>query len=43
MPKDYYRVSVDGIEAITGYDFFSNVSTSIQAVIEGSVDTGPTQ
>jgi len=33
-----YRVSVDQIEAITGYDFFSNVSSGIQAVIEGRVD-----
>lgn len=33
-----YRVSVDQVEAITGYDFFSNVSTGIQAVIEGVVD-----
>jgi endonuclease G len=33
-----YRVSVDQIEALTGYDYFSNVSTSIQAVIEASVD-----
>jgi endonuclease G len=33
-----YRVSVDQVEAITGFDFFSNVSTGIQAVIEGQVD-----
>jgi endonuclease G len=33
-----YRVSVDQVEAITGYDFFSNVSAGIQAVIEGRVD-----
>jgi endonuclease G len=33
-----YRVSVDQVEAITGYDFLSNVPTSIQAVIEGRVD-----
>lgn len=33
-----YRVSVDQVEAITGFDFFSNVSTGIQAVIEGTVD-----
>ena len=33
-----YRVSVDQVEAITGYDFFSNVSSGIQAVIEGVVD-----
>jgi len=33
-----YRVSVDQIEAITGFVFFSNVSSGIQAVIEGRVD-----
>jgi endonuclease G len=33
-----YRVSVDQVEAITTYDFFSNVPASIQAVIEGHVD-----
>jgi endonuclease G len=33
-----YRVSVDQVEAITGYDFFSNVSPSIQNVIEATVD-----
>ncbi len=33
-----YRVSVDNIEALTGYDFFSNVPVSIQAVIEAVVD-----
>jgi endonuclease G, mitochondrial len=33
-----YRVSVDQVEAITGFDFFANVSSGIQAVIEGRVD-----
>ena len=33
-----YRVSVDQVEAITGFDFFSNVPSAIQAVIEGRVD-----
>jgi endonuclease G len=33
-----YRVSVDQVEAITGFDFFSNVPSGIQAVIEGRVD-----
>ncbi len=33
-----YRVSVDQVEAITGFDFFSKVSSGIQAVIEGRVD-----
>jgi endonuclease G len=37
-----YRVSVDSVESLTTYDFFSNVSTSIQAVIEANTDTGPT-
>ena len=35
-----YRVSVDDVEAMTGYDFFSNVSPSIQSSIESIVDTG---
>ena len=38
-----YRVSVDAVEALTGYDFFSNVSPAIQAAIESVVDSGPTQ
>jgi endonuclease G, mitochondrial len=33
-----YRVSVDQVEALTGFDFFSNVPTSIQNVIEAQVD-----
>jgi endonuclease G len=33
-----YRVSVDYIESQTGYDFLSNVSTTIQNVIEANVD-----
>ncbi|HSS18570.1 MAG TPA: DNA/RNA non-specific endonuclease [Pyrinomonadaceae bacterium] len=33
-----YRVSVDQVEAITGFDFFSNVPASIQNVIEAQVD-----
>jgi endonuclease G, mitochondrial len=33
-----YRVSVNDIEALTGYDFFSNVPTSIQSTIESTVD-----
>jgi len=33
-----YRVSVDQVEAITGFDFFSNVPSGVQAVIEGQVD-----
>ena len=33
-----YRVSVDQVEALTGFDFFSNVPASIQSVIEARVD-----
>ncbi len=39
----YYRTSVDAIEAATGFNFMSNVPTSIQSIIEASVDNGPTQ
>jgi endonuclease G len=35
--KDY-RVSVDMIEAMTGYDFLSDVSPAVQAVVEARVD-----
>ena len=38
-----HRVSVDAVESLTGFDFFSNVSTSIQAVIEAKVDNGATK
>ena len=33
-----YRVSVDELERLTGYDFLSNVSVDIQGVVEGRVD-----
>lgn len=33
-----YRVSVDSLETLTGFDFLSQVSTSIQSVIEARVD-----
>lgn len=33
-----FRTSVNAIEAATGYDLLSNVSTSIQNVLEASVD-----
>lgn len=33
-----YRVSVDSIEVKTGFNFLSNVSTSVQSVIESRVD-----
>lgn len=34
-----YRTSVDSVEALTGYDFFSNVPSSIQSSIESNIDT----
>jgi endonuclease G len=33
-----YRVSVDELEQLTGYDFFSNVPAAVQASIESVVD-----
>jgi endonuclease G, mitochondrial len=33
-----YRVSVDELESLTGFDFLSNVTADIQAVIESRVD-----
>ena len=33
-----YRVSVDVIEAATGYDFLSTVSRQVQAQIESQID-----
>lgn len=38
-----YRTTVDAIESKMGYDLLSNVSASVQSVIESRVDTGPTQ
>lgn len=34
-----FRTSVDDVESLTGYNFFSNVPASIQSVIESVVDT----
>lgn len=34
-----YRYSVDQVEAWTGYNFLSNVSSTVQSVIEARVDT----
>ena len=42
QPWGYYRVSVDTIESLTGYNFLSSVSTNIQSTIEANVDSGPT-
>lgn len=36
---DYYRVSVDQIEELTGYDFFSALPASVEDVIESKKDT----
>jgi len=33
-----FRVSVDAIEAQTGYDFLSDVAPVVQAVVEARVD-----
>jgi endonuclease G len=33
-----YRTSVNAVEGFTGYDFLSNVSITIQSVIETRVD-----
>jgi len=37
-----YRTTVNAIEAATGYDLLSAVSTTIQSSLESQVDTGPT-
>jgi endonuclease G, mitochondrial len=34
-----FRTTVNSVEALTGYDFFSNVPVSIQSVIESAIDT----
>jgi endonuclease G len=41
-PWWYYRTTTDAIEAATGFNFLSNVSTTIQSSLESTVDTGPT-
>lgn len=38
----YYRTSVDAIEAATGFDFFTAVSSTIQNTLEAIIDNGPT-
>lgn len=35
-----YRVSVDEVEKQTGYDLLSNVSESVQQIIELKIDSG---
>ena len=37
-----YRVNIDELEDLTGYDFLSNVPTELQKVLEARKDTGPT-
>jgi endonuclease G len=37
-PWRNFRVSVDTIEAMTGYDFLSDVDPAIQAVVEARID-----
>ena len=37
-----YRTTVDALEAATGYDILSAVSSSVQSVVEARVDNGPT-
>ncbi len=34
-----FRVSVDSVESLTGYDFYSSVPKTIQTIIERSVDS----
>jgi len=34
-----FRVSVDSIESLTGYDFFSSLPKTIQSIIERSIDS----
>jgi endonuclease G, mitochondrial len=41
QPWGNYRVSVDNIESLTGYDFLSSLPTSTQNAIEAKVDNGP--
>jgi endonuclease G, mitochondrial len=41
IPWQTYRISVDEIEAMTGYDLLSNVSKRIQTTVEKRVDALP--
>ena len=43
QPWGNYRVSVDYIENLTGYNILSNVADNIENVIEAVVDTQPVQ
>ena len=37
-----FRVSVNSIEALTGYDLFENIDNTIESTLESRVDNGPT-
>lgn len=43
LPWGSYRTSVDAIEDSTGLDFLSLVPATVQAAVEGVVDSGPTE
>jgi endonuclease G, mitochondrial len=43
QPWGDYRISVDSLETLTGYNFISAVTDSIQDIIELNTDNGPTQ
>jgi DNA/RNA endonuclease G (NUC1) len=35
-----FAISVDSLESVTGYDFFPQLDTGLQSIIESSFDTG---
>lgn len=37
-----YRLSIDDLESLTGYDFLSNIPSTIQKSLESRKDAGPT-
>lgn len=43
QPWGNYRISVDSLETLTGYNFISAVTDSIQNIVELNTDNGPTQ
>jgi endonuclease G len=40
-PIEFYAVSIDSIEALTGIDFFSNLNDSLEIIIEKQTDYKP--
>ena len=40
-PIEYYAVSIDSIESLTGIDFFANINDSIEQIIESQTDYKP--